>query len=68
MKKRYIVYLSRLEYGSVIVRAETEEEAIDKARKAEKKGQVFWHHSELTDVAPTEDTLDTLPVENKIYD
>lgn len=53
--KKYFVYLTRLEYGSVEVEAENDEEAKIKAREAYEKGEASWHDEELTDITPEEE-------------
>ena len=47
---KYRLNLSVLEYGSVEVEADSEEEAREKAEDAIAEGNVFWNNMELTDV------------------
>ena len=47
MKRKYVVSLKEVNYGSVSVKAESEEEAWDKARQEYYRGCVFWKDSEV---------------------
>lgn len=47
---KYRLNLSVLEYGSVEVEADSEEEAMEKAEDAIAEGNVFWNNMKLTDV------------------
>ncbi len=47
---KYRLNLTVLEYGSVEVEADSEEEAMEKAEDAIAEDHVFWHNMELTDV------------------
>ena len=52
---KYCVYVTELHYGSVQVEADSDNEAIQKARMLYEHGQVVWHDGELSDVSPKED-------------
>ena len=46
-KEKYKFYVSKVEYGSVVVEADSEQEAREKIDEREIK----WHDSEITDVS-----------------
>lgn len=48
--KEYRVYISELHYGSVVVEAENEEQAVGLGYKELEEGNIKWHDMEVTDV------------------
>ena len=47
MKRKYVVSLKEVNYGSVSVKAENEEEARELARQEYYRGCVFWKDSDM---------------------
>lgn len=52
---KYCVYITELNYGSVHVEADSDDEAIQEAKKLYRQGNVLWHDGELSDISPTEE-------------
>ena len=49
---KYCVYLTALQYGSVQVEADSDDQAVQEAKKLYEQGRVFWHDGELSDISP----------------
>lgn len=54
--KKYKVYVTELRYGSVVVEADSKEDAKKIAEDRWARKTVSWHDNELTDVCPEEMT------------
>ena len=54
MTMQYCVYLTVLQYGSVHVEAESEDEAKREAEKLYEQHQIDWYDDEITDLSPEE--------------
>ena len=61
LKKMYKLHVSKIEYGSVMVEADSEKEAMEKFNETE----VEWHDSEISDV--TAELLDANVQETKEF-
>lgn len=49
---QFCVYITALQYGSVHVEAENDEEAKQEAEKLYKQHQIDWYDDEITDLSP----------------
>ncbi len=49
---RYCVYISELRYGSVHVKADSDDQAVQEAERLYKQGCIRWHDGELSDISP----------------
>lgn len=53
---KYCVYITELHYGSVHVEAETDDEAVQKARELYEQGHALWYDYDLAQLSPVEES------------